>query len=104
MSGPTPWRAEELPAPPSPSTHGLSHGAFANKTSKARSAITTDGTGPQLRQIENYTRGLRPEVMARTSPEMLRRLGFALWNGYGHTGNPDEAVTSAGSEVMGELG
>jgi ectoine hydroxylase-related dioxygenase (phytanoyl-CoA dioxygenase family) len=82
----------------------LWHGAFANKTGKARYGITTVGNGPQFRQLENYTRGLRPEVMARTPPEMLRRLGFAVWNGYGHTGNSDEQVTSAGSEVLGELG
>ena len=65
--------------------------------------ITTVGNGPQFRKLENYTRGLRPEVMARTPPEMLRRLGFAVWNGYGHTGNSDAPVTSPGSEVLGEL-
>ncbi len=82
----------------------LWHGAFANRTNTARYGITTVGHGPQFRQLENYTRGLRPEVMARTPPEMLRRLGFAVWNGYGHTGNSEEAVTSPGSEALGELG
>ncbi len=81
----------------------LWHGAFANPTTKARYGITTVGNGPQFRQLENYTRGLRPEVMARTPPEMLRRLGFAVWNGYGHTGNSEEAVTSPGNMVLGEL-
>lgn len=82
----------------------LWHGAGANRTTKARYGITTVGHGPQFRQLENYTRGLRPEVMARTPPELLRRLGFAVWNGYGHTGDPDEPVTSTGSAALGELG
>ncbi len=82
----------------------LWHGAGANRSSKARYGITTVGHGPQFRQLENYTRGLRPDVMARTPPEMLRRLGFAVWNGYGHTGNSEEVVTSPGREVLGELG
>jgi ectoine hydroxylase-related dioxygenase (phytanoyl-CoA dioxygenase family) len=81
----------------------LWHGAAPNRTGLARYGITTVACGPQFRPLENYTRGLRPEVMARCPPEILRRLGFAAWSSYGHTGDPDAAFTVAGEEAMGEL-
>lgn len=82
----------------------LWHGAGANRSDRARYGITTVGNGPQFRQLENYTRGLRPEVMARTPPEMLERLGFRAWSSYGHTGDPDALVSAPGNETLGELG
>jgi ectoine hydroxylase-related dioxygenase (phytanoyl-CoA dioxygenase family) len=81
----------------------LWHGAGANRSTRSRFGITTVGNGPQFRQLENYTRGLRPEVMARTPPEMLQRLGFRTWSSYGHTGDPDALVSAPGSETLGEL-
>lgn len=79
------------------------HGAGANTTNEARYGITTVGCGPQFRPLENYTRGLRPEVFARLSPAILRRLGFAAWSSYGHTGDPEAEVSAAGEETLGEL-
>jgi ectoine hydroxylase-related dioxygenase (phytanoyl-CoA dioxygenase family) len=79
------------------------HAGAANSTSESRYGITTAGCGPQFRQIENYSRGLRPEVFERCSTETLARLGFRSWSGYGHTGNPEEEVSSPGRESMGEL-
>ena len=81
----------------------LWHGGAANKTSESRFGITTAGCGPQFRTIENYTRGLRPEVFDRLSPELLGRLGYKSWSGYGHTGNPDEDVASTGENALGAL-
>ena len=43
----------------------LWHGAAANTTSESRFGITMAGCGPQFRPIENYTRGLRPEVFEK---------------------------------------
>jgi ectoine hydroxylase-related dioxygenase (phytanoyl-CoA dioxygenase family) len=81
----------------------LWHGASPNRSASPRYGITTVGCGPQFRPLENYTRGLRPEVMARCPPEILRRLGFAAWSSYGHTGDPDAAFAVSGEEAMGEL-
>ncbi|MGE4246039.1 MAG: phytanoyl-CoA dioxygenase family protein, partial [Parvibaculaceae bacterium] len=72
----------------------LWHGAAANRSGEARYGITTVGCGPQFRPLENYARGLRPEVVARCRPETLRRLGFSAWSGYGHTGDPDADVSA----------
>ena len=41
--------------------------------------------------------------MVRCPPAILRRLGFAAWSSYGHTGDPDTAFAVSGEEAMGEL-
>ena len=79
------------------------HGAAANNSSTSRYGITTAGCGPQFRQIENYTRGLRPEVFEHCDAEILKRLGFTPWSGYGHTGDPDAVVSATGERAMGKL-
>ncbi len=81
----------------------LWHGASPNTTDDSRFGITTVGCGPQFRQLENYSRGLRTDVFARCSPGRLRRLGFAAWSSYGHTGDPEAQITADGAEVCGEL-
>ena len=81
----------------------LWHGAGANGTDASRFGITTTCCAPQCRQLENYTRGLRPEVFERCTPERLARLGFAAWSSYGHTGDPDSRLTEDGSNAVGEL-
>ena len=81
----------------------LWHGGAANRTRHSRFGITTAGCGPQFRTIENYTRGLRPEVFDKFDATLLGRLGFKSWSGYGHTGNPDEEVASPGENSLGPL-
>ena len=81
----------------------LWHGAAPNRTTAPRYGITTVACGPQFRPLENYSRGLRPEVIARCPPEILRRLGFSAWSSYGHTGDPEAVFTVAGEDAMGEL-
>ncbi len=81
----------------------LWHGAAPNTSNDARFGITTVACGPQFRALENYSRGLRPEVLARVSPQRLRRLGFATWSSYGHTGDPDAQFTADGPNAPGEL-
>ncbi|HYB08253.1 MAG TPA: phytanoyl-CoA dioxygenase family protein [Alphaproteobacteria bacterium] len=81
----------------------LWHGAAPNRSRESRFGITTVGCGPQFRQLENYPRGLRPEVMRRCPPAILSRLGFSAWSSYGHTGDPDARVVADGTESLGEL-
>jgi ectoine hydroxylase-related dioxygenase (phytanoyl-CoA dioxygenase family) len=81
----------------------LWHGAGANRTDSPRYGITTVGCGPQFRPLENYVRGLRPEVLARCSPETLRRIGFSTWGGYNHTGDPGSKLIAEGTKTLGEL-
>lgn len=81
----------------------LWHGAGANRTDKPRYGITTNFCAPQCRQLENYTRGMRPEVLAAIAPALRERLGFKAWSSYGHTGDPDASFSRPGEEAMGEL-
>ena len=81
----------------------LWHGAAPNSTEQSRFGITTEFVCPQFRPLENYARGLRPEVFARCSVDRLRRLGFSAWSSYGHTGDPDAAVTAQGADTLGAL-
>lgn len=81
----------------------LWHGASANQTGEGRYGITTTFCAPQCRPLENYTRGLRPEVFEACSEETLTRLGFSAWSSYGHTGDPDAKVSAPGSETLGVL-
>ncbi len=79
------------------------HGAGANQTDASRYGITSEMVCPQFRPLENYSRGLRPEVFERCSAERLRRLGYSAWSSYGHTGDPDATVSADGANTMGEL-
>ena len=79
------------------------HAGGANSTRQSRYGITTAGCGPQFRTIENYTRGMRPEVFERCDSAILSRLGFKSWSGYGHTGDPNEEVSAIGVESAGPL-
>jgi ectoine hydroxylase-related dioxygenase (phytanoyl-CoA dioxygenase family) len=81
----------------------LWHGAAPNRSQESRFGITSVGCGPQFRQLENYPRGLRPEVLQRCSAEVLSRLGFSAWSSYGHTGDPEARIVANGTESLGEL-
>lgn len=81
----------------------LWHGAGPNNSAASRFGVTTNFCSPQCRQLENYTLGLRPEVMERCSPRTLARLGFAAWSSYGHTGDPDTSCVLSGEHATGVL-
>ncbi len=81
----------------------LWHAAGANRSRTSRYAITSVFCAPQCRPLENYTRGLRPEVAERCPPQILERLGFAAWSSYGHTGDPDARIAAPGEAALGEL-
>ena len=82
----------------------LWHGAGANRTQASRYGITSVFCAPQCRTLENYTRGMRPEVLDRCPANIRERLGFATWSSYGHTGDPEARFALAGDAALGELG
>jgi len=79
------------------------HGAGANRTDETRYAITCGFVAPQFRTLENYPRALRPQVLDRASPELLRRIGFKSWGIYGHGGDPSADCLADGANSLGEL-
>lgn len=81
----------------------LWHAAWANTSNEIRYGITVACCGPQCRQIENYARGMRPEVLDACPPELLPRLGFSPWSSYGHTGDIAAVPTRTGDEAIGEM-
>lgn len=81
----------------------LWHAAGANASGTARYGITTNFCAPQCRPLENYTRGMRPEVLARCPSHIREHLGFAAWSSYGHTGDPEARFSAPGEEALGEL-
>ena len=81
----------------------LWHSAWSNSSAESRFGITTACCGPQCRPIENYSRGLRPEVMAKCPPDLLDRLGFGVWSSYGHIGDLDAGPEKMGKDSLGAL-
>ncbi len=70
----------------------LWHGTGANKTSAPRHALLSYHCRGFIRQQENMTLGLLPEIVKSERPELLKRLGFATWAGLGRVENPRPAV------------
>jgi ectoine hydroxylase-related dioxygenase (phytanoyl-CoA dioxygenase family) len=81
----------------------LWHAAGANVSDQHRDGITTTYCAPFCRPLENYTRGVRPDVLANCPPTVRERLGFKTWSSYGHTGDPDATFTEPGETAMGAL-
>jgi ectoine hydroxylase-related dioxygenase (phytanoyl-CoA dioxygenase family) len=74
------------------------HGAAANRSQKERHTVLVLYTGPQFRQIANFSYGLRPEVSSGFSDEIRDVLGYRLWNGYGATEDYGADYASPGIE------
>lgn len=81
----------------------LWHATGANTTDASRLGIITAFCGPQFRPMENYVLGARPEVIENASPELLRLLGFKVWNGYGKQDDPSESHVRRGQPSTGPL-
>ena len=79
------------------------HAAGANRSSGPRYGIVNLYCAPQFRSLDNFTLGLRPEVLDRASPELRALLGFKPWPGYGRTGSRRETFARPGHELIGEL-
>ena len=57
----------------------LWHGTGANRTDEPRLGILSYFCRPFIRQQENLTMSLAPEVVAQCSAELLSILGFQTW-------------------------
>lgn len=79
------------------------HSAGLNRSDGPRLGIQTSYCGPQFRPMENYTLGLRPEVLTELPQDLLPILGFKIWSGYGNTGEMGAEFARAGAALMGEL-
>ena len=79
------------------------HGTGANTSDRGRLGLLATFCGPQFRTQENYTLGILPEVYERCPPELLRRLGFGIWNAYGRVGSPARAFAEPDDERFGML-
>jgi ectoine hydroxylase-related dioxygenase (phytanoyl-CoA dioxygenase family) len=83
----------------------LFHGTGANRSNRPRLVILNHYCGPQIRQLENYTVALRPEIREAACPELLRVLGFSeSLVGFGRVqeGTALE-VLSGQRELIGEM-
>ncbi|MGH1483811.1 MAG: phytanoyl-CoA dioxygenase family protein [Geminicoccales bacterium] len=81
----------------------LWHGTGANVSNGRRKGLLTTFCGPQFRPQENFTVGTRPEVLEAASEDLLGLLGFAVWCGYGRTGNPTVAYIDPAEEQPGVM-
>ena len=79
------------------------HAASLNTGNAPRLGITTYWGAPFLRQLLNFTYGLRPEVAAELNDNEQRLMGYRIWQSYGATGNFDAEWATSGSENLGEL-
>ena len=66
----------------------LWHGTGANRTKTPRHALLSYHCAPFIRQQENFTLGLAPELRVSERPALLNRLGFAPWAGLGRVESP----------------
>lgn len=80
------------------------HGSGLNTSDASRFGLTTYFCAPVVRQLTNMTYGTRPEVYEQLHDEMKRLLGFAPWNGYGATDEPNADFVRAAVDTVGEVG
>ena len=76
------------------------HGTGANRTARDRLAALTTFCGPQFRPQENYTVGVSDDVLGDADEHLLSMLGFAVWSGYGRTGDPTDAFAQRSDETL----
>lgn len=64
------------------------HGTGAHTGEGDRLALLSTYCGPQFRQQENLTIGTRQEIIDEADTDLLRLLGFKVWNAYGRIESP----------------
>ena len=74
------------------------HASGRNDGNTARMGITATYCGPQFRQLQNFTCGLRPEDQAALSDELRALSGFKLWSSYGATDDYEAEYARPGYE------
>ncbi|MGH6985480.1 MAG: phytanoyl-CoA dioxygenase family protein [Caulobacteraceae bacterium] len=82
----------------------LVHGTGANlAASGERRALLAYYCRPFIRQQENFTLGLDPALRREADPELLRRVGFAIWRGLGRIESPREGALADEGQRPGPL-
>lgn len=81
----------------------LWHATGSNVTDQARLGVITAYCGPQFRPMENYTLGVRDDIIKSASPKLLSLLGFKVWDGYGKIDDPGDEFISRDKPVTVEL-
>jgi ectoine hydroxylase-related dioxygenase (phytanoyl-CoA dioxygenase family) len=79
------------------------HGAGTNRGTALRFGLFSTYCAGMFRQLENYTLGTAPEVVAKASPRLLALLGFKPWQGYGRVGGNSTDYASFERDYVGEL-
>ena len=79
------------------------HAASLNTGTTPRLGITTHWCAPFLRQLLNFTYGLKPEVAAELNEHERAVMGFKVWSTYGATGDFNATWATPGDENLGEL-
>ena len=74
----------------------LWHGTGANRTATPRRGILSYHCRGWVRQQENFTLSLAPEVLAKCSPELRRVLGFSVYGTLGATRSVQPATGADG--------
>ncbi len=74
------------------------HASGRNDGNAPRIGVTATYCGPQFRQLQNFTCGLRPEAQATLSDGMRALLGFELWQSYGATDDFEARFARPGYE------
>jgi ectoine hydroxylase-related dioxygenase (phytanoyl-CoA dioxygenase family) len=82
----------------------LWHGTGANRTERPRYGVLSYFCRPFIRQQENFTMSLAPDVIAQCSPELLAILGFQTWATLGMVeGSTHGTINARPSEFVTEL-
>lgn len=79
------------------------HAAGANKSNADRYGLVSLYGAPQARTLQNFTLGTKDEVLDGAPPELLKLLGFKVWNSYGNTGPSDTQYAKPARELIGAL-
>lgn len=79
------------------------HAVGENRGSGLRIGLFATYCAGMFRQLENFTLGTSPEVLAKASPHLLALLGFKPWQGYGRVGGNSTEFASFERHYVGEL-
>ena len=79
------------------------HAAGLNVGNSARYGAVTLFAVPIVRQLTNFTYGMRPEVQPDLPEDLVDLLGFKPWEGYGLTDDSNAQFARPGSEIPGKL-
>lgn len=79
------------------------HAVGGNASQASRYGLVTLFTAPQIRTMQNFTLGTKPEVLAEASPELIDLLGFKVWYSYGQTDLLGAKLAKPAAELIGEL-